>query len=92
MKPQLQDRRPPRPPWWHSWVKTLLPIGRLIEIYKVICRYNKILIPRPAVLLWLLGLMVQVFCLWLLHELVLLCIDLFEVWALLARKYLELTL
>jgi hypothetical protein len=42
---------------------------------------------------WILlavSLVVQVVCLWLLGELVSLCIDLAELWAILARKYVEI--
>ena len=40
----------------------------------------------------IVGLMVQMVLLWLLGELVSLCISLFEVWAELAAKHLEITL
>jgi hypothetical protein len=43
-----------------------------------------------AGLLWALGLVLQVVLVWLLSELVTLCIDLMELWALLARKYVEI--
>lgn len=39
-----------------------------------------------------LGLIMQLLAIWLLHEMILLCISLMEVWAELAAKHLEITL
>jgi type IV secretory pathway TrbL component len=44
------------------------------------------------VLMWLLGLVVQVVLVWLAGLLVDLCIDLMEVWLQLAEKHLEIVL
>jgi len=91
MRHLLQHGRHRRPSLWHTWVKTQLPAGARASYNKICAGIRNFVYPHRWVLLWLVGLVVQLGCLWLLHELVLLAIDLFEVWALLARKYLEIT-
>jgi hypothetical protein len=78
----------PPPPWWHSWVNSLL-LGRGAEISKSIQPYLKKFIPSPGALLWLVGLMMQVFCLWILHELVMVIMKMVTVGAELAGKFLD---
>lgn len=79
---------PPPPPWWHGWVNSLLgPWGATYN--KISSHIRKSLYGRPGVLLGLVGLMMQVFCLWLLHELIIVIMKMVELGAALAAKFLE---
>lgn len=79
---------PRNPPIWRQWRGLLI-----VEAVRFFTGTARLLAsPGARWLLMLLGLVVQGVLLWLMWELVDLCISLMEVWAELARKHLELML